>query len=334
MDDAADDNADNGRDDDDDAGDQNDLPADPRDRSHNRQVSSNIDDEVLQDPLRNDENAQVNGFGLFARFVAGVILAALMDSRRTNRMYDVFVLQEGESDMDFNLYEAETESDSDDNLSTQDAQRSVQTGATHGSDTGEDVFPRRHTPRLRARAVLPLHPPFPMILIFLQLARPRFTAHERRRRLGRLQPAGRRRLRGRRNRRSLAGGLRAQRRAAGASHQRHAGRRPAQQSGAAVDAVGDSASRHESRVGASDQRLQSGADRSGRTAAHDHRQCGGGGRPGAAHDGHDGQQFGACVRHCAAPGVPAVQHDHRSVPEWDAAHAGYYVSGGERFARK
>lgn len=40
--------------------------------------------------------------------------------------------------MDFNFHEAETESDSDDNLSTQDAQRSVQTGATHGSDTGDD----------------------------------------------------------------------------------------------------------------------------------------------------------------------------------------------------
>lgn len=39
--------------------------------------------------------------------------------------------------MDFNFHEAETESDSDDNLSTQDAQRSVQTGATHGSDTGD-----------------------------------------------------------------------------------------------------------------------------------------------------------------------------------------------------
>lgn len=41
--------------------------------------------------------------------------------------------------MDFNFHEAETESDSDDNLSTQDAQRSVQTGATHGSDTGVTI---------------------------------------------------------------------------------------------------------------------------------------------------------------------------------------------------
>lgn len=49
------------------------------------------------------------------------------------------VVQEGESDNDF-FHEAETESDSDDNQSTQDAQRSVQTGATAGSDTGEVRF--------------------------------------------------------------------------------------------------------------------------------------------------------------------------------------------------
>lgn len=46
------------------------------------------------------------------------------------------VVQEGESDTEY-FHEAETESDSDDNQSTQDAQRSVQTGATAGSDTGE-----------------------------------------------------------------------------------------------------------------------------------------------------------------------------------------------------
>lgn len=43
---------------------------------------------------------------------------------------------EAESDNEFNFQEAETESDSDDNQSTQDAGRSVQTGATAGSDTG------------------------------------------------------------------------------------------------------------------------------------------------------------------------------------------------------
>lgn len=46
------------------------------------------------------------------------------------------VVQEVESDTEY-FHEAETESDSDDNQSTQDAQRSVQTGATAGSDTGE-----------------------------------------------------------------------------------------------------------------------------------------------------------------------------------------------------
>jgi len=44
---------------------------------------------------------------------------------------------EAESDNEFNFHEAETESDSDDNQSTQDAGRSVQTGATAGSDTGK-----------------------------------------------------------------------------------------------------------------------------------------------------------------------------------------------------
>lgn len=46
---------------------------------------------------------------------------------------------QGESDNEFNFHEPETDSDSDDNQSTQDAQRSVQTGATAGSDTGEDL---------------------------------------------------------------------------------------------------------------------------------------------------------------------------------------------------
>ncbi|KAL7038434.1 hypothetical protein ACKWTF_009577 [Chironomus riparius] len=47
---------------------------------------------------------------------------------------------EAESDNEFNFQEAETESDSDDNQSTQDAGRSVQTGATAGSDTGLSNF--------------------------------------------------------------------------------------------------------------------------------------------------------------------------------------------------
>lgn len=47
-----------------------------------------------------------------------------------------------ESDPELDLL-AETESDSDDNHSNQDAasaQRSVQTGATAGSDTGKETF--------------------------------------------------------------------------------------------------------------------------------------------------------------------------------------------------
>jgi E3 ubiquitin-protein ligase EDD1 len=48
---------------------------------------------------------------------------------------------EAESDNEFNFQEAETESDSDDNQSTQDAGRSVQTGATAGSDTGKFYTP-------------------------------------------------------------------------------------------------------------------------------------------------------------------------------------------------
>lgn len=53
-------------------------------------------------------------------------------------------LQGEESDPELDLL-AETESDSDDNHSNQDAasaQRSVQTGATAGSDTGELIFDR------------------------------------------------------------------------------------------------------------------------------------------------------------------------------------------------
>lgn len=54
------------------------------------------------------------------------------------------VVHEGESDTEY-FHEAETESDSDDNQSTQDAQRSVQTGATAGSDTGEGTFNLIHS---------------------------------------------------------------------------------------------------------------------------------------------------------------------------------------------
>lgn len=46
-------------------------------------------------------------------------------------------LQDDESDNDFTFNDAETESDSDDNQSNQDVQRSVQTGANVGSETGK-----------------------------------------------------------------------------------------------------------------------------------------------------------------------------------------------------
>lgn len=49
-------------------------------------------------------------------------------------------MQDDESDNDFTFNDAETESDSDDNQSNQDAQRSVQTGATVGSETGKIQF--------------------------------------------------------------------------------------------------------------------------------------------------------------------------------------------------
>lgn len=48
-------------------------------------------------------------------------------------------MQDDESDNDFTFNDAETESDSDDNQSNQDVQRSVQTGANVGSETGKVV---------------------------------------------------------------------------------------------------------------------------------------------------------------------------------------------------
>ncbi|XP_064552253.1 E3 ubiquitin-protein ligase hyd [Drosophila montana] len=49
-------------------------------------------------------------------------------------------MQDDESDNDFTFNDAETESDSDDNQSNQDAQRSAQTGATVGSETDIGVL--------------------------------------------------------------------------------------------------------------------------------------------------------------------------------------------------
>lgn len=56
----------------------------------------------------------------------------IMDAARNDE-----AMQDDESDNDFTFNDAETESDSDDNQSNQDAQRSVQTGATVGSETGD-----------------------------------------------------------------------------------------------------------------------------------------------------------------------------------------------------
>lgn len=49
-------------------------------------------------------------------------------------------IQDDESDNEYTFNEPETESDSDDNQSNQDAQRSVQTGATVGSETGLEII--------------------------------------------------------------------------------------------------------------------------------------------------------------------------------------------------
>lgn len=49
-------------------------------------------------------------------------------------------IQDDESDNEYTFNEPETESDSDDNQSNQDAQRSVQTGATVGSETGLQIY--------------------------------------------------------------------------------------------------------------------------------------------------------------------------------------------------
>ncbi|XP_011188197.2 E3 ubiquitin-protein ligase hyd isoform X1 [Zeugodacus cucurbitae] len=59
----------------------------------------------------------------------------ILDSARNEE-----VIQDDESDNDFPFNDPETESDSDDNQSNQDAQRSVQTGATVGSETDIGVL--------------------------------------------------------------------------------------------------------------------------------------------------------------------------------------------------
>lgn len=54
----------------------------------------------------------------------------------TDNLRNSELIQDEESDTEYNFNEAETDSDSDDNQSNQEGQRSEQTGATAGSDTG------------------------------------------------------------------------------------------------------------------------------------------------------------------------------------------------------
>lgn len=93
----------------------------------------------------NDPDAMVQDDGDISEQDESVILSRQNLSNNNNNnvadeVIDDAMGQDGgheaESDNEFNFQEAETESDSDDNQSTQDAGRSVQTGATAGSDTG------------------------------------------------------------------------------------------------------------------------------------------------------------------------------------------------------
>jgi E3 ubiquitin-protein ligase EDD1 len=104
LDDANDPDADNMVHDDGDISEQDDQSV-----IHSRQNISNNNNNNVVDDVADDQMGQDNG-------------------------------HEAESDNEFNFQEAETESDSDDNQSTQDAGRSVQTGATAGSDTGKHAL--------------------------------------------------------------------------------------------------------------------------------------------------------------------------------------------------
>jgi E3 ubiquitin-protein ligase EDD1 len=83
-------------------------------------------------PQRSGRNLSENSNSGGASGVGNLVEEEIQDPLRNEDM-----AQEGESDTESNFHEAETESDSDDGQSTQDAQRSVQTAATAGSDTGD-----------------------------------------------------------------------------------------------------------------------------------------------------------------------------------------------------
>lgn len=98
-----------------------------------RQLGGDTDNDATADNAADDEEASEQDDTQSER--------DRHNSTRSNNDEEVLreVVAEGESDNEF-FHEAETESDSDDNQSIQDAQPSVQTRATAGSDTGDDCF--------------------------------------------------------------------------------------------------------------------------------------------------------------------------------------------------
>ncbi|XP_059219991.1 E3 ubiquitin-protein ligase hyd isoform X2 [Stomoxys calcitrans] len=91
----------------------------------NFQPSYGIDSIALRDVSENEENANRENS-------ANNQDEDILESGRNDEG-----IQDDESDNEYTFNEPETESDSDDNQSNQDAQRSVQTGATVGSETDE-----------------------------------------------------------------------------------------------------------------------------------------------------------------------------------------------------
>lgn len=100
-----------------------------------RQIDDAIDNDAVVDNVADDEDASEQDDAASERDRRNSTRSNL-DEDGQDALPNEEAAAEGESDNEF-FHEAETESDSDDNQSTQDAQRSVQTGATAGSDTGE-----------------------------------------------------------------------------------------------------------------------------------------------------------------------------------------------------
>lgn len=95
-----------------------------------RQLDDTIDNDAAADNAGDDEEVSEQDDAVSERDRHNSTRSNIDDDGQDHQE----VVQEGESDNEF-FHEAESESDSDDNQSTQDAQRSVQTGATAGSDT-------------------------------------------------------------------------------------------------------------------------------------------------------------------------------------------------------